>query len=171
MSLDFSIYGKDLDRFDAGDFCIWARQRGYDVELHPEFRLTAGGFQPIRFGTYLTGMEIDLDEYVPEPVYVEQTFWERLLRKKPVMDAFSEHAREANQVVWLSCSGMEPLETAAAHLLGAYFCDRFGAQFDDPQLGCVDTVAKVILITVDELLEEAKKTTGHPFCGWGNVGL
>ena len=84
MSLDFSIYGKDLDRFDAGDFCIWARQRGYDVELHPEFRLTAGGFQPIRFGTYLTGMEIDLDEYVPEPVYVEQTFWERQIGRAHV---------------------------------------------------------------------------------------
>ena len=169
MSLDFSIYGKDLDRFDAGDFCIWARQRGYDVELHPEFSLTEGGFQPMRFGSFLTGMEIDLDEYVPEPVYVKQTLWERLLRKKPVMDAFSEYAKDANQVVWLSCSAMEPLETAAAHLLGAYFCDRFGAQFDDPQLGCVDSVAKVILITVDELLEEAKKSGGHPFRGWDSL--
>ena len=166
MSIDFAVYGRDLDRFDPGAFEKWAGDQGYDLELHPEFSLTEGGFQPMRLGADLTGMEIDLDEYVPEPVYVKRTFWEWLLGKKPVMDAFSESARDANQVIWLSCSAMEPLETAAAHLLGAYFCDAFGAQFDDPQLGCVDTVAKVILITAQELLEEAKKAEGHPFLGW-----
>ena len=169
MSIDFGIYGRDLDHFDAGDFCGWARQRGYDVELHPEFSLTGGGFQPMRIDSFLTGMEVDMDEYVPEPVYVRQTILERLLRKKPEMTAFSEKAQNANRVIWLSCSGIEPLETAAAHLLGAYFCDVFGAQFDDPQLGCVDTVAKVILITADELLEEAKKTVCQPFTGWDDA--
>ena len=170
MSLDFSIYGKDLGRFNAKSFVDWAKDRGYDVELHPQFDLAQGGFQPMRVGDFLTGLEIDLDDYAPEPVYVKQTFFERLLRKKPELTAFSEETQDANQVVWLSCSAMEPLEAAAAHLLGAYFCDKFGAKFDDPQTGCVDSSAKVILITADEMLEEAKKIGGHPFVGWDNVG-
>ncbi len=169
MSLDFSIYGKDLDRFDSREFAEWARGRGYDVEFHPEFDLTRGGFQPMRFGAFLTGLEIDLDEYAPEPVIVKQTFYERLFKKKPELTAFSKAAQDANQVVWLSCSAMEPLETAVAHLLGAYFCERFGAQFDDPQAGCVDSRAEVVLTTADELLEEAKKTDGYPFRGWEAV--
>ena len=170
MSLDFSIYGKELDRFDAKAFADWAKGRGYDVEFHPQFDLAQGGFQPIRVGDFLTGLEIDLDDYEPEPIYLKQTFFERLFRKKPVLAAFSEAGRDANQVIWLHCSAMEPLEAAAAHLLGAYFCDRFGALFDDPQVGCVDSAAKVILITADEMLEEAKKTNGHPFNGWDHVG-
>ena len=171
MSLDYSIFGKDLDRFNATSFADWAKDRGYDVELHPQFDLTQGGFQPMRLGDCLTGLEIDLDDYVPEPVYVKQTFFERLFRKKPELTVLSEESRDANQVIWLSCSAQEPLETAAAHLLGAYFCEKFGAKFDDPQTGCVDSRAEVVLITADELLEAAKKTTGHPFRGWGNVGL
>ena len=169
MSIDFSIYGRDLDRFDARAFAQWAGDRGYDVELHPAFDLTQGGFQPMRIGEYLTGMEIDLDDYAPEPVYVKQTFFERLLRKKPELTAFSEGVQDANKVIWLSCSGMEPLETAAAHLLGAYFCEAFGSQFGDPQVGCVDSWAEAVLITANELLEEAKKTEGHPFRGWEAV--
>lgn len=169
MSLDFSVYGKDLDRFDSRAFAQWARGRGYDVELHPKFDLTQGGFQPMRFEGFLTGVEIDLDEYTPEPVFVKRTFMERLFRKKPELTAFSEAEQDANQVVWLSCSAAEPLETAAAHLLGAYFCERFGARFDDPQVGCVDSRAEVILVTADELIEEAKKTDGHPFLGWDSV--
>ena len=169
MSIDFAIYGKDLDRFDPRAFEQWAGSRRYDVELHPEFVLTQGGFQPVRIGGFLAGMEIDLDEYVPEPVYVRQTFFQRLLRKKPEMTAFSEGVQDATQVIWLSCSGMNPLETAAAHLLGAYFCDQFGAQFDDPQTGCVDSAAKVILITADEMLEEGKNTGCHLFCGWDGL--
>lgn len=169
VSLDFSIYGKDLDRLDAREFSEWAQGRGYDVELHPQFDLTQGGFQPMRIGELLTGLEIDLDEYTPEPVFVKRTFFEWLFRKKPELTAFSEAVQDANQVVWLSCSASEPLEAAAAHLLGAYFCERFGAQFDDPQLGCVDSRAEVVLITADELREEAKKTEGHPFRGWDKV--
>lgn len=169
MSIDFAIYGKGLGRFDPKAFEKWAGDRGYDLELHPEFSLTEGGFQPIRIGGALSGMEIDLDEYVPEPVYVRQTFFERLLGKKRVLTAFSEKTREADQVIWLSCSGMEPLEAAAAHLLGTYFCERFGALFDDPQTGCMDSEAKVILITADEMLEEGKKSGGHPFRGWDSL--
>ena len=170
MSLDYSIFGKDLDRFNATSFADWAKDRGYDVELHPQFDLTQGGFQPMRLGDCLTGLEIDLDDYVPEPVYVKQTFFQRLFRKKREVMAFSEETQDENQVVWLRCSAREPLETAAAHLLGAYFCDNFGAKFDDPQTGCVDSSAEVVLITADELLEEAKKTNGHPFNGWDNAG-
>lgn len=158
MSLDFAIYGKDLDRFEPSGFERWALSRGYDVELPPEFDLTQGGFQSMRIGGFLTGLEIDLDEYVPEPVYVRQTFIQRLLGKKPELTAFSQRVQDANQVIWFSCSAQEPLETAAAHLLGAYFCDQFGALFDDPQTGCVDSGAKVILTTAEELLEEAKKS-------------
>jgi len=169
MSLDFSVYGKDLDRFDAREFAAWAQDRGYDVELHPQFDLTQGGFQPMRIGELLTSMEIDLDDYEPEPVFVKRTFFEWLLRKKPEQTAFSAAAQNANQVVWLRCSASEPLEAAAAHLLGAYFCERFGAQFDDPQIGCVDSRAEVVLITADELLEEAKKAEGHPFRSWEDL--
>ena len=166
MSLDFSIYGNDLECFDARLFENWAKGRGYDVELHPQFDLAQGGFQPMRLSQFLTGLEIDLEDYEPEPVLVKQTFFQRLFRKKPELTAFTEGVREANQVIWLSCSASEPMEAAAAHLLGAYFCEQFGALFDDPQVGCVDSRAEVVLITVDELLEEAKKTTGHPFQGW-----
>ena len=169
MSADFYIYTDHAEQFDRADFESWCGKLGYEVELHPKFELTRGGFQPVRIGELLTGMEIDLDDYTPEPVVVKQTFFERLLRKKPELTAFSEAAQNANQVVWLSCSAWEPLEAAAAHLLGAYFCDRFGAQFDDPQIGCVDSRAEVVLITADELLEEAKKTEGHPFRGWEEV--
>ena len=171
MSLDFNIYGKDLDRFNARSFAEWAKGRGYDAELSPGFDLARGGFQPMRVGDFLTGMEIDLDAYEPEPIYLKQTFFERLFRKKPVLAAFSEAGRDANQVIWLSCNAMEPMEAVAAHLLGAYFCDCFGALFDDPQMGCVDSRADVVLLTADELLEEASKTNRCPFRGWGNVGL
>ena len=126
MSLDFSVYGKDLDRFDAREFAAWAQGRGYDVELHPQFDLTQGGFQPMRIGELLTGMEIDLDEYTPEPVFVKQTFFERLFRKKPELTAFSEAAQDANhglaQLLCFVAAGSGGGPSARGVLLRAVWC-------------------------------------------------
>lgn len=205
MSADYYIYTDSLEEFDRADFESWCCGQGYEVELHPGFTIRDRGFTPIRFradfageGSWLTGFELFSSEntatdFSAPPVVIRKRpgFFARLFGKKQPVTAvapafkisfrsgepseFETAVREKKWEVCASCSFHDPLEVLACYLFAGYFCEKFGAVIDDPQLGRFYSKAWDIKLEFEAVKEditaegESWKQGLIPFIGWENV--
>ena len=198
MSIDFNVFYCSRNQFSLEEFEQYAASLGFGFMFHPDCDVTARkGIVPIRLessalsgdGTvaaYSTAFESYPNDYEHPPIrkVTKKTLLSRIFKRRkhaaedestPELSGFDLAVKDCDKNIFISSRGEDPLEILAAYIYGAYYCRKFGAVFDNPQIGRFYNDADELETVIMDLTEEFRKAAGNgqlnaqPFTEWGEL--